>query len=41
MGMTYLEGNLDGGQLFIQNIIPVLDSRLFLRKFKKALKKVL
>jgi hypothetical protein len=41
MGMTYLEGTLEGKKLIVQNIIPVLDNRLFLRKFKKSLLEIM
>ncbi len=41
MGMTYLEGTLKGHKLELQNIMPVLDNRVFLRKFEKALLAIL
>jgi hypothetical protein len=40
MGMTYLEGTFSGKKLIIQNIIPVLDNRLFIRKFEKSMKAI-
>ena len=41
MGMTYLEGTLENKKLIIHNIIPALDNKIFLRKFKKSMKAVL
>jgi hypothetical protein len=41
MGMTYLEGTLDNNKLIIHNIIPVLDNKIFLRKFEKSMKAIL
>jgi hypothetical protein len=41
MGMTFLEGTLDRNRLIIENIIPVLDNRVFIRKFSKSLKKAM
>lgn len=44
LGMTYLEGELDKSspknKLVIHNIVPVLDNKLFLRKFGKVVKEV-
>lgn len=37
LGITYLEGTLERKKLIVQNIIPILDNRLFLRKFKSFL----
>lgn len=41
MGMTYLEGMLENKKLIIHNIIPVLNNRMFFRKFEKSVKAVL
>ena len=41
MGMTYLEGTLENKKLIIHNIIPALDNKIFLRKFKRSMKTVL
>jgi len=41
MGMTYLEGTLTEKNLAVNHVIPVLDNKLFLKKFNKALIKVL
>jgi len=37
LGMTYLEGVLKNDQLEIENIIPVLDHKSFLKKFIKSI----
>lgn len=44
MGMTYLEGTMDISSekktFIIQNIIPALDKKMFLRKFEKSVRQV-
>ncbi len=41
MGMTFLEGTLERNRLIIENIIPVLDNGVFIRKFSKSLRKAM
>jgi len=41
MGMTYFEGKLEHRALEVVNIIPVLDNRVFLKKFKKSIIRIL
>jgi hypothetical protein len=45
LGMTYLEGELDKSssknKLIIHNIMPVLDNKMFLRKFGKSVREMI
>ena len=41
MGMTFLQGTLDNNRMIVENIIPALDNKVFLRKFRKALNQVI
>jgi hypothetical protein len=41
MGMTFLDATLENKKLIIHDIIPVLDNKIFLRKFEKSMKAIL
>lgn len=41
VGMTYFEGKLEHRALEVVNIIPVLDNKIFLKKFRKSITRIL